>query len=218
MANSALNNRYRATCWLGLLLSGAAALAPLSAAAQVPALNIGDNPTWDSKSLSLDGKTNLLVLPDFHLKTQSGYAIDAGEARTNDANNFRNSRWTFSNKVTFTLPSGNIVADSAVVTFVNNQISELHVTGKPANFEHRDETKKVVARGTAGVMDYVLAQNTVKLSEQAWVSTGQNECRAAAMVYNLTEQRLSAASTDQNGQRVSCTVVTTDKPEAGRTP
>ncbi len=219
MANSVLNNPHRAACWLGLLLLfGVSALAPTQAAPLAAPLNLGDNPTWDSKSLTLDGKTNLLVLPDFHLKTQSGYAIDAGEARTNDANNFRNSRWTFSNKVTFTLPNGNIAADSAVVIFVNNQISELHVTGAPAKFEHRDEAAKTVARGSAGVMDYVLAQNTVKLSQQAWVSTGQNECRAAAMVYNLTEQRLSAASTDQNGQRVSCTVVTTNKTEAGRTP
>ena len=206
MVTSVPNNDLRVRYGLALLLL--AASAPLLGRAE--AVKFGDNPTWESKSLSLDGKTNLLVLADFHLRTQTGYTIDAGEARTHDANNFRNSRWVFSDKVTFTLPTGRISADNAVVTFVDNQISELHVTGSPASFEHRDDAKKLIARGSAGAMDYVLAENTVKLSEQAWVSTGQNECRAAAMVYNLAEQRLSAASTDQNGQRVSCTVVTTD--------
>ena len=185
-------------------------------AASAAALAIDDHPTWDSKSLFLDGKTNLLVLPDFHLTTQSGYAIDAGEARTNDANNFSNSRWTFASKVTIKLPTGSIVAETATVTFVNNQISTLHVEGSPANFEHRDEQKNVVARGTAGTMDYALADDTVKLSNQAWVSTGQNECRATAMVYNISEKRLSAASSEQQGQRVTCTVIPAEKQAGGK--
>jgi lipopolysaccharide transport protein LptA len=177
------------------------------------ALDIDDHPTWDSTSLFLDGKTNLLVLPDFHLTTQSGYAIDAGEARTNDANNFSNSRWTFANQVTIKLPSGSIVAETATVIFVNNQISALQVTGSPANFEHHDAQNKLVAHGTAGTIEYALAEDTVKLSNQAWVSTGQNECRATAMVYDISEERLSAASNEQQGQRVTCTVIpTADNP------
>lgn len=217
MASSAPNSRHRNR--LCLVLLSCAVCTGSGTAASAAALTIDDHPTWDSKSLFLDGKTNLLVLPDFHLKTQSGYAIDAGEARTNDANNFSNSRWTFANKVTITLPSGSIVAETAIVTFVNNQISTLHVTGSPANFEHRDDAAKVVARGTAGIMDYALAQDVVKLSNQAWVSMGQNECRAAVMVYNISEKSLSAASTDQQGQRPTCTVVpTTNKAETGAKP
>ena len=77
MANSALNNHCRAAGLFSLLLlCGASNLV----AQPISKLDMADNPTWDSKSLTLDGKTNLLVLPDFHLKTQSGYTIDAGEA------------------------------------------------------------------------------------------------------------------------------------------
>lgn len=216
MASSASNSHHH-SCWSRVLLLACVGYASCDATAFAAALSADDHPTWDSKSLFLDGKTNLLVLPDFHLKTQSGYAIDAGEARTNDANNFSNSRWTFANKVTIKLPSGSILADTATVTFVNNQISALQVTGSPANFEHYDAQKNTVARGTAGTMDYELADDTVKLSNQAWVSTGQNECRASAMVYNIGEQRLSAASNEQQGQRVTCTVVATEK-KAGGTP
>ena len=207
MVNLARPNFRTACCCLSLLLLSVAIAPTCGAAEPAPAC---DNPTWESSSLSLDGKTNLLVLPDFHLKTQPqcGYAIDAGEARTSDANNFRNSRWVFSSQVTFTLPTGNIVADSAIVTFVNNQISAIHVTGSPATFEHRNVTKQLVAHGSAGVIDYQLTQNIVKLSEQAWVSVGQNECRAVVMLYNLSNEQLSADSADQNGQKVKCTVKT----------
>ncbi len=206
---------FRRTCRLSVLLACIAGTGQ-GATPWAAALNFDDNPTWDSRSLLLDGKTNLLVLPDFHLKTQSGYAIDAGEARTNDANNFSNSRWTFANKVTIRLPSGSIVADTAVVTFVNNQISVLQVSGSPATFEHHDEQNNVVARGTAGAMEYALAQDTVTLSNQAWVSTGQNECRATAMVYSIGQKRLSAASNEQQGQRVTCTVNPNDTPAGSK--
>jgi lipopolysaccharide transport protein LptA len=214
MASSPSNSLSRAC--LSMLLA-CTAWTGLGTTVNAAALASDDAPTWDSKSLFLDGKTNLLVLLDFHLKTpKSGYAIDAGEARTNDANNFSNSRWTFTNKVTFTLPNGSITAETATVTFVNNQISALQVTGSPANFEHYDERNNLVARGTAGVMEYTLADNTVKLSNQAWVSTGQNECRAAAMVYNISEQRLSASSNEQQEKRPTCTVIPTDKQAGGK--
>ncbi len=213
MVNSAPNS-HRCTSFLSVVLLTCTTCAGFGAAARAATLAMDDHPTWDSKSLFLDGKTNLLVLPDFHLKTQSGYAIDAGEARTNDANNFSNSRWTFANHVTITLPSGSIVAETATVTFLNNQISTLHVIGTPAKFEHYDAQKNLAARGTAGTMDYALTANTIKLSNQAWVSSGQNECRATTMVYNISEERLSAASDEQQGQRVTCTVVPANKADS----
>ncbi|HVY22982.1 MAG TPA: lipopolysaccharide transport periplasmic protein LptA [Steroidobacteraceae bacterium] len=166
---------------------------------------IADKPKLDAASLELDGPTNLLVLTDVRISTQSGYVIKAGQARTTDANNFNNSTWNFTNKVEITTPDGSSKADTASVSFVGNQISTLHITGNPATFEQHDGDK-IIAQGHADNIDYDLQQHTVRLMNNAWVSYGQNECRAVVLVYNITLQRVSANRADQQGERINCTI------------
>ncbi len=166
---------------------------------------IADKPTLDAASMELDGPNNVLILTEVHITTQSGYSIKAGQARTTDANNFNNSRWTFTDKVQITTPDGSSSADSANVTFVDNQISSLHITGNPATFEQHS-ADKLVAQGHADSIDYDLTQHTVRLNNNAWVNYGQNECRAVALVYNITLQRISANREEQQGERVNCTI------------
>jgi lipopolysaccharide transport protein LptA len=172
----------------------------------VAAPNItADKPKLDAASLELDGPNNILILTEVRITTQSGYTIKAGQARTTDANNFNNSKWTFTNKVQITTPDGSSNAETATVNFANNQINTLHITGTPATFEQRSGGK-VVAQGHAENIDYDLSQHTVRLSNQAWVSYGQNECRAVSLLYNIALQRVSANREEQHGQRVNCTI------------
>jgi len=155
--------------------------------------------------MELDGPNNILVLTEVRITTQSGYTIKAGQARTTDANNFNNSKWTFSNKVQINTPNGSSSAETAIVTFSGNQINTLHVTRSPATFEqHMGD--KTVAQGHAENIDYDLSQRTVRLTNQAWVSYGQNECRAVSLVYNIALQRVSANREEQQGQRINCTI------------
>jgi lipopolysaccharide transport protein LptA len=164
-----------------------------------------DKPKLDAASMELDGPNNILVLTEVRITTQSGYTIKAGQARTTDANNFNNSKWTFSNKVQINTPNGSSSAETAIVTFSGNQINTLHVTGSPATFEqHMGD--KTVAQGHAENIDYDLSQRTVRLTNQAWVSYGQNECRAVSLVYNIALQRVSANREEQQGQRINCTI------------
>lgn len=166
----------------------------------------GQQPTLDASSFELDGPSKSLVLTDVRISTQNGYVIKAGEARTADMNNFQNSRWNFKDKVEISTPQGHSSSDIATVSFAQNQISELHMTGNPATFEQYDAAKQTVARGHAGAIDYDLKQSTVRLSNDAWINYGQNECRAVTLVYNISAQRVSAKTEEQNGQRVNCTI------------
>ena len=166
---------------------------------------IADKPTLEAASLELDGcRTHVLVLPGTHYHTKR-LCHQSGQARTTDANNFNNSTWTFTNKVEITTPNGSSTADTATVSFVDNQISQLHIVGNPATFEQHSEGK-VIAQGHADNIDYDLKQNTVRLINNAWVSYGQNECRATALMYNITLQRVSANRDEQQGERVNCTI------------
>jgi lipopolysaccharide transport protein LptA len=186
---------YLCAALLLSLLGDAAALPPA----------IADKPKLDAASLELDGPNNVLILTEVRITTQSGYSIKAGKARTTDANNFNNSRWDFTDKVEIATPDGSSTADSASVSFVDNQISTLHITGNPATFEQHS-ADKLVAQGRADKIDYDLAQHTVRLNNHAWVSYGQNECRAVALVYNISLQRVSAPREEQQGERVNCTI------------
>jgi len=166
---------------------------------------VADKPKLDAASLELDGPNNVLLLTEVRITTQSGYTIKAGQARTTDANSFNNSRWIFTNKVEITTPDGSSSADTASVSFVDNQISTLHVTGNPATFEQHT-ADKAVAQGHADNIDYDLAQHTVRLNNNAWVSYGQNECRAVSLMYNIIQQRVSANREEQHGERINCTI------------
>lgn len=171
-----------------------------------PSELLNQQPQMTAGSLDFDGRSNSLLLTDVRISTQNGYVIQAGEAQTSDANNFTNSRWTFKNKVEISSPQGHTSSDTANVAFVRNQISELHMTGMPATFEQFDASKQTIARGQAGAIDYNLSQNTVRLSNDAWLKYGQNECRAVTLSYNIGAQRVSAKTEEQNGQRVNCTI------------
>lgn len=175
-------------------------------APSTPSALLAERPQMTAGSLDFDGRSNSLVLTDVRISTQNGYVIQAGEAQTSDANDFNNSRWTFKNKVEITTPQGHTSSEVANVSFAQNQISELHMTGSPATFEQFDTAKQTIARGQAGAIDYDLKQNTVRLSNDAWIKYGQNECRAVTLSYNIEAQRVSAKTEEQNGQRVNCTI------------
>jgi len=172
---------------------------------------IADKPTLDAASMELDGPNNILVLTEVRITTQSGYTIKAGQARTTDANNFNNSKWTFTNDVQITTPDGSSTAETATVSFANNQISALHITGNPATFEQH-AAEKTMARGRADNIDYDLAQHTVRLSNHAWISYGQNECRAVSLMYNIARQIISAPPEEQRGERINCTISPASNP------
>lgn len=203
--------------WLGatLVASGILAFAveaaaarsePTAASPSKASAWIAEQPHLTAGSLDFDGRTNALMLTEVRITTQNGYVIQAGQAETGDASNFNNSRWVFKDKVEITTPQGRTSSEVANVSFAQNQISELHMTGSPATFEQYDAAKQTIARGQAGAIDYDLKQNTVRLSNDAWLKYGQNECRAVALSYNIGAQRVSARTEEQQGQRVNCTI------------
>jgi len=177
---------------------------------------LADKPKLDAASMELDVPNNVFIVTAVRITTETGYVIKAGQARTTDANNFYNSKWTFTNKVEITTPDGSSTADAAVISFIDNQISTLHIAGSPATFEQHG-VDKVVAQGHADNIDYDLAHHTVRLSNHAWISYGQNECRAVSLVYNITRQLISAPPEEQQGERINCTIAPSaanSKPES----
>jgi lipopolysaccharide transport protein LptA len=179
-------NSHRASASLLLTL-----LAVGSTWAQVPKL---PDPTQDititANSSVLDHRQNTVVYRKVRI-TQGDVSIEADEAVAN-GREFENSTWTFTGTVRIRLPNSSIDADSAVVTFADGQIAEARMTGKPAHFEQRRTDPDQLARGRAGIIEYDIAQSTVRLKDHAWLSDGTNEISSETLVYDMGGERVLA--------------------------
>jgi lipopolysaccharide transport protein LptA len=120
---------------------------------------------------------------------------------------FEDSRWTFEGDVRIRMdsPQGSLNSDQAVVSFRNNQIDKVDITGKPARFQQKRSDTDATAYGRAGQIVYELRAGTVNLTGDAWVCDGSKEMRSAKLGYDLNKQTANASS-GANGQRVKLTI------------
>jgi len=146
----------------------------------------------DAASSEIDAKTNALVFRNVVI-SQGGMRVQAEHAHATGLN-FANSRWDFEGNVRIDAEQhGNLRSDQAVVEFKDNHIARATITGKPAEFEQKRANDQV-ARGHADEILYDVNDGTVKLTEDAWLSDGQNEISGPLLVYNIREQHIQAVA------------------------
>jgi len=206
---------------LALAFAGAAGAAPppQPAAATQPAPAAppaSEQPiNLDAASTEVDYRTNTLVFRDVVI-SQGAMRVQAEHARATGLN-FANSRWTFEGKVRIDGEQhGNLRSDQATVEFRDNHIARATITGKPAEFEQKRSDSEQLARGHAGEIVYDVSEGTVRLSEEAWLTDGQNEISGPLLVYNLRAQRWQASAAPGSDERVHITIVPRSAPGAGK--
>ncbi len=195
----------------------AAALGGAAAPAPALALQPGQQPiTVDAASSDMDYRTNTLVFSDVVI-SQGATRVQADHAHATGLN-FANSRWTFEGKVRIDAEQhGNLRSDQATVEFKDNRIARATITGKPAEFEQKRTDSDQMARGHAGEIIYDLNDGTVRLTDEAWLTDGQNEISGPLLVYNIRAQRVQAAAAPGTDQRVHITITPHGVPGPGKT-
>src|SRR5579862_7214506 len=206
---------------LGALL-GACALAALAQAA--PAGNSGALPDFSGLPVQLEAaggsemdlQTRELILKKVVI-SQGTMRISAERARATGLN-FANSRWNFEGNVHIDAEQrGNLRSDQAVVEFKDNHIARATITGKPAEFEQKRANSEAIARGHADEIVYDVNEGTVRLTNEAWLSDGQNEISGPLLVYNIRAEQIQGGAAPNaaagGDQRVHIIVV----PHAGTT-
>jgi lipopolysaccharide transport protein LptA len=169
----------------------------------------------DAASTEVDGRTNTLVFTDVVI-SQGATRVQAEHAHASGLD-FANSRWTFDGKVRIDAEQhGNLRSDQAIIEFRDNHIARATVTGKPAEFEQKRTDSGQLARGHAGEIVYDLSDGTVRLTDDAWLTDGQNEISSPLLVYNIREQRVQAAASPGD-QRVHITITPHVAPGPGKT-
>lgn len=190
--------------------------APASATAKAPPLPGAPSRqlpiTIDAASASVDYKTNTLEYKQVVI-TQGPTRVQADSAHASGLN-FANSRWTFDGNVRIdTEPNGKLRADQAVIEFKDQHLSRATVTGKPATFE-QERAPSQVARGRANEIVYDVNEGTVRLSNDAWLSDGQNEISGPLLVYNIKAQHVQAAAAPGTSERVHIVIAPQNAPGA----
>jgi lipopolysaccharide transport protein LptA len=164
-------------------------------------------------SSELDSRKNRLLFHSVTI-TQGTLRVDAGEAAATGLN-FDNSQWQLWGDVHIKMEKGSLSSDRADVTFAKNQIARAVINGAPANFEQTLDRPPQTARGRANVIEYDVANGTVRLSKNAWLSDGANEVSGDVLVYDVRSERVVANSPAGSDGRVRITInPASKKPEA----
>ena len=168
----------------------------------------------DAASSEVDYRSNTVVFTQVVI-SQGATRIQADHAHATGLN-FANSRWTFEGHVRIDAEQrGDLRSDEAVVEFRDNRIARATVTGKPAEFEQKRAGTEQMARGHADEIVYNVDDGTVRLSNDAWLSDGQNEISGPLLVYNIRAQRVQANAAP-GGERVHITITPHTLPPAGK--
>ena len=174
-------------------------------AAPSPALSSQLPITVDASSSDVDYKTHTYTFEKVVI-SQGALRVQADHARATGLD-FANSHWTFDGHVHIDAePRGNLRSDQAVVEFRDNRIARATVTGKPAEFEQPRADSQQLARGHADEIVYDVNDGTVRLSNDAWLSDGQNEISGPLLVYNIRAQRVQAGASAGTEERVHITI------------
>ena len=165
---------------IAFLLAGAAACA-------LHAEDRGRLPiTVEAKSSDFDYKNSVLVFNEVKI-VQGPVRITAEKAQASGLD-FEQSGWEFSGTVRIQLTDGALASDTARVRFSKGEIQSATVTGAPATFEQRRDTK--LAQGHANRIDYDLDRGTVELAGDAWLSDGRDEITGPTLVYSTVNQKV----------------------------
>lgn len=182
----------------------------LAAAILMIALNAAaaqDEPqpiSLDAESSVFDRQTNRVEFRRLTI-SQGDMSIRADEASATGLD-FEEGEWQFSGNVSFTLESARINADSAVMTFVDNDLQTAELIGNPATLEDIGDPDVDPVRGGASRLVYDNAAQVMRMLDGAWFASGQNEFRGCDLIYDLEQEKLTSGSSDC-GEPVVITIV-----------
>ena len=165
----------------------------------------------DPQPISLDAESSLFDRQTDRVEfrrltiSQGDMSISADEAIATGLD-FEEGEWRFSGNVTFTVESARIDADSALMTFVDNELQIAELVGNPATLEDLGDPDADPVRGGASRLVYDNAAQVMRMLDGAWFASGQNEFRGCDLIYDLEKEQLSSGSSDC-GEPVVITIV-----------
>lgn len=159
--------------------------------------------TLDADSTDYDGKISMMTFEGLRLSQGLiNVSADGGRASKLD---FQDSVWRFEGNVIIDTENGHIECDTADLQFVGHTLRIASIEGSPATFELQRIGSDETTYAEAGKLEYDLESGIVEFSEDAIITEGGNQISSSYLVYNITEQRINAQSSGEDGERVKIT-------------
>jgi len=153
----------------------------------------------DADSSDIDRRADRLVFRGVTI-SQGDLGIKADEAVASTLD-FANSEWVFTGSVSIHMQNATLNSDQARLRFTNYQLQHALIEGQPATFR-QVESDNSVTEGRAQQLEFDAAENTIRLSRNAWLSESGNEISGNVLTYNITQERVIADSDAESGERV----------------
>ncbi len=160
--------------------------------------------TFDAASSEVDykahtGRFRQITISQGRITVLADHAHATGLGRPD-------GQWTLQGNVRIHAPPhGNLTSQQAVVEVANNRITQVTVTGNPAQFTQTGMIPGKVAEGHADQIVYDISAGTVQLVQDAWLSDGRNQISGPLVRYNILKDRIEATSGGA-GERVHVTI------------
>ena len=159
--------------------------------------------TLDADTTDYDGKLSMMTFEGLRLSQgQFNVSADGGRASKLD---FQDSVWHFEGNVIIDTENGHIECDTADLQFIGHTLRIASIEGSPATFELQRLGSDETTYAEAGKLEYDLEAGIVEFSENAVITEGGNQISSSYLVYNITEQRINAQSSGDDGERVKIT-------------
>ena len=155
-----------------------------------PALPIELNAAFSE----FDRPNNRLIFRNLNI-VQGALAIQADEATAAPAD-FENSVWIFTGNVTISNAGTTATCDRAELTFLRNRLRKAALSGQPAHFTQAETAGKSATEGRGKVLMYDLDAATIVMTNDAFLSDGQNEISGSRIAYDLKREVVTAGAGD----------------------
>jgi lipopolysaccharide transport protein LptA len=185
--------RYR----VAAILAGASLIAGTVAAQPPPTSK--EPLVIDSVVATIDDTANTADFTTIRI-TQGGARITAERAHATDVG-AKNSRWTFTGRVTITSEQrGSLWADQAILLYRDGVLDQIVATGVPARFEQPSTDSGRGDHGQADEITYEAKQATVRLRGHPQISMASGlDMNAPMFLYQVRDGKLQGYS--DNGSR-----------------
>ena len=159
---------------------------------------------WDAAHVTANAKDNSLTFVDI-VVTWRDIKIKADRAHASGVD-AENNEWTFDGNVRIHGDRGDLHSDKAVVELKGGDLTKATVTGSPAEFEQAGDNPGRPVRAHAGEIVYSVADQLLRLSDDAVLSIGEANVNAPQIEYNIRTQTYEAAKQPGTDSRVHGTI------------
>ncbi|MGA3156549.1 MAG: LptA/OstA family protein [Steroidobacteraceae bacterium] len=161
---------------------------------------------WQLDASKINGsyQPNHVVVFDAVL-TQGMDTIHADKAEA-AALDVKDATWYLTGNVQVQVPQGDLMADSATVTFREGKVVMATAHGNPATFMQRTVPGTPPASGHAKDIAFDVPKGEVKLNGDAFVTREHNDLTACQIIYNITQQTVDAQKCENAEEGVHGTI------------